>query len=247
MSRKKKHEHVNHERWLVSYADFITLLFAFFVVLFASSQSDKKKQIQIAAVMQTAFTPLGTFEAHSKTPPLAEGAGAVVHPAALALPFPQAGQVREAEMEARLGRVIRAQMGKLPAGSVAVRMAPEGLVVSLNEVGFFASGSAEVRAEGVEAVAALAASLPDAPLRVEGHTDNVPIHTAQFGSNWELSAARASAIARLLLERGTMHPANVSAAGFAEFHPVASNATGEGRRANRRVDVILLRSPKPSR
>ena len=68
MSRKKKHEHVNHERWLVSYADFITLLFAFFVVLFASSQSDKKKQIQIAAVMQTAFTPLGTFEAHSKEP-----------------------------------------------------------------------------------------------------------------------------------------------------------------------------------
>ncbi len=247
MSRKKKHEHVNHERWLVSYADFITLLFAFFVVLFASSQSDKKKQIQIAAVMQTAFTPLGTFEAHSKTPPLAErcwcggaagGAGAAVS---------SGGAVREAEMEARLDRVMRAQMGKLPAGSVAVRMTPEGLVVSLNEVGFFASGSAEVRAEGVEAVAALAASLPDAPLRVEGHTDNVPIHTAQFGSNWELSAARASAIARLLLERGTMHPANVSAAGFAEFHPVASNATGEGRRANRRVDVILLRSPKPSR
>jgi chemotaxis protein MotB len=250
VSRKKKHEHVNHERWLVSYADFITLLFAFFVVLFASSQSDKKKQIQIAAVMQTAFTPLGTFEAHSKTPPLVEGggaSGAVVRPAALALPFPQAGQVREAEMEARLGHVIRVQMGQLPAGSVAVRSTPEGLVVSLNEVGFFASGSAEVRAEAVEAVAALAGALPNAPLRVEGHTDNVPIHSAQFGSNWELSAARASAIARLLLERGTMHPANVSAAGFAEFHPVASNATEEGRRANRRVDVILLRGPGPSR
>jgi chemotaxis protein MotB len=247
VSRKKKHEHVNHERWLVSYADFITLLFAFFVVLFASSQSDKKKQIQIAAVMQTAFTPLGTFEAHSKMPSLTEasGAAAVVRPAALALPFPQPGQV--AEIEGRLARVMRAQMGRLPAGGVAVRVTPEGLVVSLNEVGFFASGSAEVRAEAVEVVAALAGVLPDAPLRVEGHTDNVPIHTAQFVSNWELSAARASAIARLLLERGTMHPANVSAAGFAEFHPVASNATEEGRRANRRVDVILLRSPGPSR
>jgi len=231
VSRKKKHEHVNHERWLVSYADFITLLFAFFVVLFASSQSDKKKQIQIAAVMQTAFTPLGTFEAHSKVPALTDaGGGAVLQPAALALPFPQAASaVREAETEARLGRLVRAQM------------APEGLVVSLNEVGFFASGSAEVRAEAVEAVAALAATLPDAPLRVEGHTDNVPIHTERFGSNWELSAARASAIARLLLERGAMHPANVAAAGYAEFHPVASNGTEEGRRANRRVDVILLR------
>ncbi|WP_245632092.1 flagellar motor protein MotB [Edaphobacter aggregans] len=140
MSRKKKHEHVNHERWLVSYADFITLLFAFFVVLFASSQSDKKKQIQIAAVMQTAFTPLGTFEAHSKEPSLADAGsgGAVLQPAALALPFPQAAsEMREAETEARLGRLVKAQMagGRLPAGSLSVRMTPEGLVVSLNEVG----------------------------------------------------------------------------------------------------------------
>jgi len=252
MSRKKKHEHVNHERWLVSYADFITLLFAFFVVLFASSQSDRKKQIQIAAVMQTAFTPLGTFEAHSKTPPLTDagGGGAVIQPAALAMPFPQAASaMREAEIEARLGRLVKAQTagGRLPAGSLTMRMTPEGLVVSLNEVGFFASGSAEVRPEAVEVVAALAETLPDAPLRVEGHTNNVPIHTAQFGSNWELSAARASAIARLLLERGTMHPANVSAAGYAEFHPVVSNATEDGRCQNRRVDVIVLRDRAPSR
>jgi chemotaxis protein MotB len=170
-------------------------------------------------------------------------------PAALALPFPQAGQMREAEMEGQLSAMVRAQVaaGRLPLGSVTMRSTPEGLVVSLNEVGFFASGSAEVRTEAVAAVAALAVALPDVPLRVEGHTDNVPIHSAQFGSNWELSAARASAIARLLLERGTMHPANVAAAGYAEFHPVASNATEEGRSANRRVDVILLRSPRPSR
>ena len=247
MSRKKKHEHVNHERWLVSYADFITLLFAFFVVLFASSQADRKKQLQIAEAMQTAFTPLGTFDAHSKAPPLTEtaAAAAVIKPAALVMPFPEASQVRE-EAEGRLGEIIRARMAarRLPSGSVTVRMAPEGLVVSLNEIGFFASGSAEVRPEAVEAVAALASALPDAPLRVEGHTDNLPIHTAQFGSNWELSSARASVIARLLLERGVMHPANVSAAGYAEFHPVASNATEEGRRANRRVDVILLRDQR---
>lgn len=250
MSRAKKHEHVNHERWLVSYADFITLLFAFFVVLFASSQSDKKKQSEFAAAMQTAFTPLGSFEAHAKTPPLekAPSASTVTHPAALALPFPEAGQVaREQEMKERLSRLVRQAGGRLPEGSVTTRLTPDGLVISLHEIGFFASGSAQVRGESVAMLAALAETIPDAPLRVEGHTDNMPIHTAQFSSNWELSTARASAIARLLLERGIVHPENVSAAGYAEYHPVSSNATEAGRGENRRVDIILLRSPAPSR
>ena len=81
---------------------------------------------------------------------------------------------------------------------------------------------------------------------VEGHTDNIPIHTAQFASNWELSTARSTAIARLLLERGPINPANLSAAGYAEFHPVASNITEDGRMQNRRVDIILLRHPAAS-
>lgn len=249
MSRKKKHEHVNHERWLVSYADFITLLFAFFVVLFASSQSDKKKQMQVAAAMQTAFTPLGSFEMHSKTPPLdpASSASAVTKPAALAMPFPQSGQLRrEEDLKANLHKLVKDAGGKLPPGSVTTRTTPEGLVISLHEIGFFPSGSAQVRGDSVAMLVALAATIPDAPLRVEGHTDNVPIHNAQFSSNWELSTARASTIARLLLEHGVIHPVNVSAAGYAEFHPVTSNATAEGRSQNRRVDIILLRSPAAS-
>jgi chemotaxis protein MotB len=92
----------------------------------------------------------------------------------------------------------------------------------------------------------LATTLPAGPLRIEGHTDNVPIHTAQFASNWELSTARSTAIARLLLERGPINPANLSAAGYAEFHPVASNTTEDGRTQNRRVDIILLRHPAAS-
>jgi chemotaxis protein MotB len=93
----------------------------------------------------------------------------------------------------------------------------------------------------------LAATLPQGPLRIEGHTDNVPIHTAQFATNWELSTARATAIARLLLERGPIDPANLSAAGYAEYHPVASNSTAAGRAQNRRVEIILLRRPAASR
>ena len=114
MSRKKQAEHVNHERWLVSYADFITLLFAFFVVLFASSQTDKKKQVKLAAAMQIAFTPLGSFEAHSKTPPLTDLSAAAVSdapPAALTPPLPSTTSLETPEeTEKRLKKFLAEQV-----------------------------------------------------------------------------------------------------------------------------------------
>jgi len=246
MSRKKHPEHVNHERWLVSYADFITLLFAFFVVLFASSQSDKKKQIELSEAMQSAFTPLGTFDAHSKTPPLTHVNAATVSnatPAALAPPLPTTSTETLEETKARLTKLIAKEVaaGHIPPDGMTIRITADGLVISLHEAGFFPSGSAEVRAASIPMITILAKTLPPGSLRVEGHTDNVPIHTVQFASNWELSTARSIAIARLLLEHGPINPANLSAAGYAEFHPVASNATEDGRAQNRRVDIILLR------
>ena len=251
MSRKKKHEHVNHERWLVSYADFITLLFAFFVVLFASSQANKAKQTELSAAMQTAFSPLGVFEAHSKTPPITgnRSAPATTTPAVVSLPLPSARIETAEETEKHLNKLLAQQVaaGHIPPGSVTMRITAEGLVISLHEFGFFPSGSAQVRAASIPMLANLAATLPAGPLRIEGHTDNVPIHTVQFATNWELSTARSTAIARLLLEHGPIDPANVSAAGYAEFHPVASNATADGRAQNRRVDIILLRGQAASR
>jgi chemotaxis protein MotB len=246
MSKKKHPEHVNHERWLVSYADFITLLFAFFVVLFASSQSDKKKQIELSEAMQSAFTPLGTFDAHSKTPPLTHVNAATISnatPAALAPPLPTTSTETLEETKARLTKLIAEEVaaGHIPPDGMTMRITTDGLVISLHEAGFFPSGSAEVRAASIPMIAILAKTLPPGSLRVEGHTDNVPIHTVQFASNWELSTARSIAIARLLLEHGPINPANLSAAGYAEFHPVASNATEDGRAQNRRVDIILLR------
>jgi chemotaxis protein MotB len=252
MSKKKHPEHVNHERWLVSYADFITLLFAFFVVLFASSQSDRKKQVKLAAAMQSAFTPLGAFEAHSKTPPLTDiSSGAITNstPAALTPPLPSIARLETPEeTEKRLTRFLADQVaaGNIRPGSITMRITPDGLVISLHEAGFFPSGSAEIRATSIPVLSMLAATLPAGPLRVEGHTDNVPIHTVQFATNWELSTARATAIARLLLEHGPIDPVNLSAAGYAEYHPVASNTTDDGRLQNRRVDIILLRHPAAS-
>jgi len=249
MSKKKKHpEHVNHERWLVSYADFITLLFAFFVVLFASSQADKKKESQLSSAMQSAFKPLGVFEAHSKTPPLTTGASAASGESPIALPAPATHTESAEETEQHLNKLRAEQIasGGIPPGSVTMHVTAEGLVISLHEAGFFASGSAEVRTASIPTLTRLAETLPVGPLRIEGHTDNVPIHTRQYATNWELSTARATAIARLLLESGHIDPANVAAAGYAEYHPTAPNTTEAGRAQNRRVDIILLRRPAPS-
>lgn len=248
MSRKKHPEHVNHERWLVSYADFITLLFAFFVVLFASGQTDKRKQVRLAESMQTAFQHNGIFEPHTKTPPISDISSSASNPSAIpvALPLPTAFEVSRANLastQARIQKVAdhETMLHRLPADSITLRPAVEGLVVSLREAGFFASGSAEIRPSSLDALQVLAAALPHQAMRVEGHTDNVPIHTVQFATNWELSTARAATITRLLLDAGSAEPTGISAAGYAEYHPIATNATESGRAKNRRVDIVLLK------
>jgi chemotaxis protein MotB len=116
-------------------------------------------------------------------------------------------------------------------------------VVSLREIGFFDSGSDEIKASSASAFARLADVLPHAnrDVRIEGHTDNLPIHNSRFSSNWDLSAARATATVRLLIQDYGLRPEMLGASGYAEFHPMASNDTPEGRAANRRVDVVIPR------
>ena len=250
MSKKKHPEHVNHERWLVSYADFITLLFAFFVVLFASGQNDKRKTVMLAHSMQSAFDHNGIFDPHSKTPPMTDDPNAIPNatPSPLSLPTsaitdPDINGINKTASD-HIREAVKSEIEtrKLPEGTITVRPSPDGLVISLREGGFFASGSADIRPESVELLKAVAVALPNRAIRVEGHTDNIPIHTAQFATNWELSTARAAMITRLLLAQHTADPASISAAGYAEFRPIADNATEEGRMQNRRVDIVLLAS-----
>lgn len=248
MSRKKKHEHVNHERWLVSYADFITLLFAFFVVLFASSQSDKKKQAAMTQAMQSAFQQYGVFDAHSKTPALAPSAGASDHPTPIAKPLSSEAAKSEETIRKRIAESIDKDLRQSPGktlvkSAVNIREARDGMVISLKDVGFFDSGSAEILPEALAMLQHIAADLPPGSIRVEGHTDNVPVHSALYRSNWELSTARATAIARVLLDKSLISPASLAIAGYGEFHPIAPNSTVEGRAMNRRVDIVLLRAP----
>jgi chemotaxis protein MotB len=139
-------------------------------------------------------------------------------------------------------QVEEAARPEIDRGVIGVHESANGLVISLQEAGFFESGAAGIRPSALSVLDRIAAALPDSALRVEGHTDNVPIHTTQFASNWELSSSRASSIARLLLLHTNVHAEQMSVAGYAEFHPAASNDTAEGRARNRRVDIVLLTS-----
>jgi chemotaxis protein MotB len=237
---------VSHERWLVSYADFITLMFALFVVLFATATADQKKQSQMSASIHSAFRSLGIFQgAASETSNSAAFSDA--ERAALSMPTerventPPPAQVRD-DLD-RIGRELAQTLSSQVAGhAVSIQMGHDGLVISLHESGFFASGSATPRPATSATLRRIAVSLAHTPydVRIEGHTDNIPIHTAEFGSNWELSTARATRIAQLLLDAKLIAPDRVAAAGYAQYHPVASNETPAGRAENRRVDLVVL-------
>jgi chemotaxis protein MotB len=240
MSRKKKHEHVNHERWLVSYADFITLLFAFFVVMFATSQQDKKKMADFAQSIQSAFNDSALFQAHSDKPPLSDQTP-ITPPAVAPAITPQAVQQQiQQELETALSREIS-------ENSVSIHQTEAGLVISLREAGFFAAGSADIQKQSLPALNKIGMAIAQCNnnIRVEGHTDDRPIHNAQFESNWELSTARATRIARFFMQLPGTDAARFSAAGYAQYRPVADNDTEAGRMQNRRVDVVLL-PPAPT-
>ena len=248
---------MNHERWLVSYADFITLMFAFFVVLFATSQADKKKQAEVSQSIDQAFKTLGLFEpakadSHAKAVAMSDDQPAAPINIVLGDELAASPAVKD-----DLTRIQRELQGKLSnqiaQHVVALHIGRDGLVISLREAGFYDSGSAVPHAASMGSLGSIAETLMSSPydIRIEGHTDNVPIHTGQFDSNWELSTARATRLARLFIERHGFQPARLSASGYAEFHPVASNDTTEGRSENRRVDIIVLprvspRSPVPA-
>jgi len=258
--RRKSQAHANHERWLVSYADFITLLFAFFVVMYASSQVDQRKVGKVALAIQIAFQELGVFPASTTRVPIDTSEP---------MPFSTVQAIQNVRRNTELGRIAPSTHGTLAGTSeqndlallqtelqealrpeivlreVSLRRETEGLVVSLKEFGFFDSGSATIKPEALPALDRIASILAvrTYKLRVEGHTDNVPIHTTRMASNWDLSTARATEIVQLLITRDRFAPERLSAAGYAEFHPIASNLTAQGRAQNRRVDVVVL-APK---
>jgi chemotaxis protein MotB len=243
MSRKVKHDHVSHERWLVSYADFITLLFAFFVVLFSTSQSDRKKVEQVEYSIHSAFQTMGIFSMTSSKPNL-QSVGGAPNTAAIMMgdDLDAASPMTMADlnkMKDKLDVLLATQIAKK---TVSVKVGRDGLIISLRAAGFFESGVAKPLPASMPSLLAIGSALAITPydVRIEGHTDNVPIHNSIYKSNWDLSTARATQLAQILIEQSHIVPSHLSAAGYAEYHPVADNSTAEGRNRNRRVDIIVL-------
>lgn len=246
--RRYVEEPASHDRWLLPYSDFITLLFALFVVLFASAYRDKHAIIRVSHAIHNGFQTLGAFaggddqtaiayaglpaEAPEAPPPgIGEKAGKGVPPAISPVDLLE------------LRRQLQSAMGaELKNHEVELSLTPEGFVISLKELGFFNSGHAVLLPGAAEKVQRIARILSQhgLDLRVEGHSDNQPIHNAQFRSNWELSTARAMTVLLLLVDKSGYDPRKISVAGYGQYRPIADDATPEGRRMNRRVDLVVL-------
>lgn len=214
-----------HDRWLVSYADLVTLLLALFTTLYAASSAGMGRLAPVAAARATGIVP----PVVDRIP--AGGSLATV----VAAP--------EAPRPDTLGARLASELSDaLKHGRVAIRADARGLIVSLSDDAAFGTGSAELSPDARPLLGRLAAVLAGKPndIRVEGHTDNVPIRTDRYASNWELSTARANAVVTYFVETAGFDPARLSANGYGEFHPRAPNDTADSRGRNRRVDIVIL-------
>ncbi len=272
MARRREHEeHVNHEAWAIPYGDLITLLLAFFVVMYAVSSVNEGKYRVLSDSMMAAFRgspkttepiQIGDKTVRAKSDSTIAGLSpsqvmklpterddietSVVERFGLqGLELTQKSPVGEGPAVGNLAdQVTQAMSALIGRGLVTVTRQPLWVEVEIKTDILFPSGSAEIEPGAVEILDRIGEILKPLPnrLRVEGHTDNRPIATAQFPSNWELSGARASRIVRLLESRGVA-PARMSVAGQGEHQPVADNATAEGRNRNRRVTLLILDPP----
>ncbi len=263
MARKKRaEEHQNHERWLVSYADFITLLFAFFVVMYSISSINEGKYRVLSDSMTMAFREparslqpiqvgelvrspvpaeamLDQDKSFIETIKVSGGTNQSDAPET-AQPESETDELDEAAQE--LADAIEATMTDLVAdGLIQVRRDKRWIEVEIKSSILFASGSAELSAASAPILRQLAEKFQplDNIIHVEGFTDNVPINSFEFPSNWELSAARAASVVHLFTRLG-VDPKRLAAIGYGEFRPVASNSTADGRARNRRVVLVIM-------
>ncbi|SJZ34994.1 chemotaxis protein MotB [Trichlorobacter thiogenes] len=260
--KREPEKHANHERWLVSYGDFLTLLFAVFVAMYAMGQTDKKKAEELTQSLRESFGYSTRASAGQKGVLQSQDIKPIpaIKPEMAVIPItpkmPPAGPRQgndgggagskqlAGENEFReMASSIEAYLVKQGfQNKVTLSITQRGLVISLKEAGFFDSGSAKLKQDSISTLRGIAAGLQQYTnrFRVEGHTDSVPIRSSEFRSNWELSTARATNVIHFLVDSAGLSPNSLSAVGYGEFQPLVDNSTPEQRAKNRRVDIVVL-------
>ncbi len=240
--RRRPYYRPEQDRWLISYADYVTLLLALFIVLYAMSTVDMERLQGVVSGMRTAFVETsaepGGIEA--MLPQTAQSRGterASTDPAGTDVSY----VLLRDRIEATLEEQKQTDQG---AAHPRTHRSDRGLVISLAAKDFFRQGETAILQEALGALNAIGAvlALSTQPIRIEGHTDDSPINTDRFPSNWELSSARASAVARYLIERLKISPTRIGASGYAEYRPIAPNDTPRNRALNRRIDIVVLKA-----
>jgi chemotaxis protein MotB len=231
MRRKKEDEHENLERWLITYSDLITLLLAFFIMMYTFSKQDAQKYQEVSERLRAIFTGgVGIL----KTGASVNSKSVITLP-----PTVSAGK----DVEKQLEKEVQSMADSVdPEHRISVFRDERGIVIRIMDRAFFDEGNAHLKETAKQALSKIVPIIEssDSPIRVEGHTDNVPIKTSEFGSNWELSVRRATEVVRHLIEKHEFPPERISASGYAEYRPVAPNDTAQNRALNRRIEIILL-------
>ena len=235
--RRIPYDHENHERWLISYADFITLLFAFFVVMYAISAVNEGKYRVLANTLGHAFG-----KAKAEDVPVPQLSSVVLPPEVKQRTLKQQQALEEqAHMTEVASNLLDVMAPLVKEGKVRVTQSRRGVSIEINANVLFAAGQAELAPQSLTVLRAVAEHLRKEPFNLEitGHTDNIPISNSIFASNWELSAVRASSVVRLLADNG-IAPKRLYAIGREASQPIADNNTAEGRARNRRVELMIL-------
>ncbi len=247
MARKHRHEeHENHERWLVSYADFITLLFAFFTVLYATSQKDISKAREFEQSIRRSFRVFADFGG-------VQGGHTAFDESTKPIPPPIDLYPTMGNSASDVEDKVREMVDKLMSSAEKSEFISDihhdavGVQIALASSALFPSGSDQFSERGLKALSKIGAILKASGKKIiiQGHTDNQPIATDQFPSNWELSAARATRIARFLATRVNIPGDRLVAVAYADQKPIASNSTSEGRKKNRRIEIMMAVGDSP--
>ncbi len=244
MGKQKHEEHENHERWIIPYADMVTLLFAFFVVLFAMSQTDKKKMEAVASSVAQAFIGgdkggasqrrMVNMDDQASTPPNSSPRFMVRR---VTTNEEIIDELRQALDQEGFDLIMQDKLSPMD-----VKIDSRGVAISISAGFLFDEGSTEVRPELLPVLSVIGDVIRSSNryALIEGHTDDRPILGNVFYSNWEVSALRATSMARTLIQHFGLDPKKITASGLAQYRPVASNDTDFGRSQNRRVEIILL-------